>query len=36
MIDKINDFIYSIVEKLWGMPEDIFDLEDEENDIIEY
>jgi hypothetical protein len=35
MIDKISNMIWRAVEKLYSLPDDLFDFEDDENDIID-
>jgi hypothetical protein len=35
MIQKIIDIVWRAVEKLYALPDDIFDFEDDENAIIE-
>jgi outer membrane lipoprotein-sorting protein len=35
MIEKIADIVWRAVEKVYSLPDDIFDFEDDENAIIE-
>jgi hypothetical protein len=35
MIDKIANMIWRAVEKLYSLPDDLFDFEDDENAIID-
>ena len=35
MLDIINGWIYRLIERLWALPDDLFELEDDENAIIE-
>jgi len=35
MIEKIANMIWGAVERLYALPEDIFDFEDDENAIID-
>lgn len=35
MIQKIADAIWKWIEKIYSLPDDIFDLEDDQNAIIE-
>lgn len=35
MLDRLIDLIYKAVERLWALPDDLFDIEDEENAIID-
>jgi|NOAtaT_6_FD_contig_41_6895229_length_836_multi_2_in_0_out_0_1 hypothetical protein len=35
MIQKLADMVWGVVEKLYSLPDDIFDFEDDENAIID-
>ena len=35
MLDKLISSIWGAIEKIYSLPEDVFDFEDDENDIIE-
>lgn len=35
MLDRLINLIYKAVERLWALPDDLFDIEDEENAIID-
>ena len=35
MLDRLNEAIWRAIEKLYALPDDLFDFEDDENAIIE-